>query len=141
MDQLHAARELEELAYDMPDPCEKCYDPVLLANTGWYMYDENHSKPCELCCRHDQGYWMLTDSHGNPGDMCCTAGCGHTITLDEYDALFGGITDDDRKQAAEYRRLHDEFWADFERERAERAERMAAEGKTPWGAPLPAAGS
>jgi len=56
------------------EKCSKCHD------TGWYMYDEIHSKPCEKCCKHDQGWWELTPSHAGyieDGDnRCCKAGCG-----------------------------------------------------------------
>ena len=51
--------------------CKKCKD------TGWYAYDENHSKVCEACCKHDQGYWLLKEHYGESNDkFCCKAGCG-----------------------------------------------------------------
>ncbi len=47
---------------------------------GWYAYDENHSKPCECCCKHDQGWWELTPGYGHyeagKDNACCKAGCG-----------------------------------------------------------------
>ena len=54
-------------------PCPKC------DGTGWYSYDHNHSKPCEVCCKHDQGWWPLTEAHGKPGHWACLAGCGTTL--------------------------------------------------------------
>ena len=50
--------------------CVKCN------GTGWYSYDHNHSKPCEVCCLHDQGVWLLTEHYHNAGMWCCKAGCG-----------------------------------------------------------------
>lgn len=44
--------------------------------TGFYSYDENHIKPCEVCCRHDRGWFPLTEAHGRPGMHACGAGCG-----------------------------------------------------------------
>jgi hypothetical protein len=67
--------------------CEKCH------GEGSYMYDENHGKPCELCCDHKTGYRMMKidyDKHGKkkePEDQFwgihagwynCAAGCGLT---------------------------------------------------------------
>jgi hypothetical protein len=52
--------------------CPKC------RGSGWYAYDENHGKPCELCCSHDQGWWPLTELHGKPGHWACLSGCGET---------------------------------------------------------------
>lgn len=53
--------------------CQKCY------GTKWYSYDENHSKPCEVCCPHDKGWWLLEEHYGEDnGKLCCTAGCGMT---------------------------------------------------------------
>lgn len=41
------------------------------------MYDENHGKPCEVCCPHDQGFWKLEKYYGKDnGKMCCKLGCG-----------------------------------------------------------------
>jgi len=52
----------------------------LCGGKGHYMYDENHGKPCEQCCPHDQGWWNLTEHHAGfveGGDnRCCRAGCG-----------------------------------------------------------------
>lgn len=39
--------------------CEKC------KGVGQYMYDENHMKPCEVCCTHSQGWWKLEDNYGD----------------------------------------------------------------------------
>lgn len=33
--------------------CEKCH------GRGSYMYDENHAKPCEVCCTHSLFKYML----------------------------------------------------------------------------------
>jgi len=47
---------------------------------GYYMYDENHGKPCEGCCPHDKGWWLLEEHYGgNNGKYCCKRGCGHVI--------------------------------------------------------------
>ena len=54
--------------------CPKC------AGTGSYMYDHNHSKPCELCCDHGEGWWQLTEGYGGyregADNGCCRKGCG-----------------------------------------------------------------
>lgn len=52
--------------------CPKCH------GKGYYHYDENHGKPCELCCPHNQGRWQLSKVHGaqNAGKWACRAGCG-----------------------------------------------------------------
>lgn len=68
-----------------PDPnCPKC------TGTGWYSYDHNHGKPCEVCCTHPEGWWKLTEHHGASDEKyaaCYRPGCGTTITKDEWDAL------------------------------------------------------
>jgi hypothetical protein len=38
--------------------CPKCN------NTGWYAYDHNHSKVCEVCCTHTDGWWKLEEHYG-----------------------------------------------------------------------------
>jgi hypothetical protein len=54
--------------------CSKCL------GTGWYAYDHNHSKPCEVCCPHDQGWWRLLEHYGhNNGRWACRRGCGHIV--------------------------------------------------------------
>jgi hypothetical protein len=54
--------------------CEKCKD------TGQYMYDENHAKPCEVCCTHSEGWWKMEGSYGdNNGKYACKSGCGTVI--------------------------------------------------------------
>ena len=55
--------------------CPKC------GGAGSYMYDENHGKPCEVCCRHDMGFARLDDEgYGeNAGRWCCRAGCGYLL--------------------------------------------------------------
>ena len=54
--------------------CPKCH------GTGSYMYDENHGKPCELCCPHDEGYWQLKEHYGDNNDKwACKRGCGHIV--------------------------------------------------------------
>lgn len=50
--------------------CKKC------KGTGWYKYDYWHSKPCEVCCKHDKGSWLLTEYHSHTGEWCCLGGCG-----------------------------------------------------------------
>jgi hypothetical protein len=54
--------------------CKVCKD------TGWYAYDENHSKVCDACCKHDQGWWELTEGYmgykKGMDNACCRAGCG-----------------------------------------------------------------
>lgn len=54
--------------------CKKCND------TGWYPYDHNHSKVCNVCCKHDQGWWELTEHYAKyeegKDNACCKAGCG-----------------------------------------------------------------
>ena len=54
--------------------CQKC------GGTGRYMYDHNHGKPCEVCCKHDQGWWELTKYFSGyiegADNRCCKAGCG-----------------------------------------------------------------
>jgi hypothetical protein len=55
--------------------CEKCN------GTGRYMYDENHIKPCEVCCTHPDGWWKL-ESHGEDnGKYACKKGCGTLVTV------------------------------------------------------------
>jgi len=53
--------------------CKKCN------GTGWYSYNENHSKPCEVCCPHDE-WWELTKDYmgyeEGKDNFCCKAGCG-----------------------------------------------------------------
>lgn len=50
--------------------CKRC------GGTGWYAYDDNHSKVCEVCCLHDQGWWPLDpELHGKAG-YACKRGCG-----------------------------------------------------------------
>lgn len=67
--------------------CPKCN------NTGWYAYDHNHSKICEVCCTHSDGWWkleepfkvtfeltVLEDPSQHYGDKngkyACKTGCG-----------------------------------------------------------------
>lgn len=70
----------------MSGRCEKC------GGTGWYSYDHNHSKPCEVCCPHSEGVWMLSYHYGNnTGRWCCSQGCGTT---------WDGIVDYQRARAA-----------------------------------------
>ena len=56
----------------MPDECKSC------SGKGWYSYDKNHSKVCEVCCTHDEGFFVLSDLYANAGDLCCMNGCGFT---------------------------------------------------------------
>lgn len=54
--------------------CHKCN------GLGYYMYDSNHSKICEYCCKHDQGWWELSECHAGyiegSDNRCCKIGCG-----------------------------------------------------------------
>ena len=54
--------------------CKKCND------TGWYMYDHNHSTICDICCKHDKGWFNVSEhQHGyipDSDNACCLAGCG-----------------------------------------------------------------
>lgn len=54
--------------------CPRCH------GQGVYYYDQNHGKPCEVCCKHDGGWWDLTEHHAGyvaGGDnACCLLGCG-----------------------------------------------------------------
>ncbi len=54
--------------------CTTCND------TGWYSYDDNHSKVCEVCCTHDEGWWELTEGFAGykegEDNRCCLKGCG-----------------------------------------------------------------
>lgn len=51
--------------------CPKCH------GTGSYLYNTDHGKPCELCCKHDQGRRLLKEHYGAAnGKWCCLAGCG-----------------------------------------------------------------
>ena len=44
------------------------------------MYDENHIKPCEVCCTHPDGWWKMEDSYGeNNGKYACKKGCGTVV--------------------------------------------------------------
>jgi len=59
---------------DMNKECEKCY------GKGSYMYDENHAKPCEVCCTHSQGWWKLEEHYGDDnGKYACKNGCGTVV--------------------------------------------------------------
>jgi hypothetical protein len=54
--------------------CEKC------KGEGRYMYDENHMKPCEVCCDHSEGWWKLEDNYGDDnGKYACKKGCGTLV--------------------------------------------------------------
>lgn len=55
----------------MGTECIKC------GGTGWYYYDHNRAKRCEVCCPHDQGRWQLKEYYGEENSKwCCNAGCG-----------------------------------------------------------------
>lgn len=58
-----------------PD-CQKC------CGTGNFMYDHNHAKICDLCCKHDRGFWFLTEGYAYAGNWCCIAGCGYVLPFD-----------------------------------------------------------
>lgn len=54
--------------------CKKC------KGAGRYMYDENHIKPCEVCCTHPDGWWKMEESYGKDnGKYACKKGCGTII--------------------------------------------------------------
>ena len=58
--------------------CKKCND------TGFYMYDETHSKVCEVCCPHNCGFWELKEHYGNDNSkLCCSLGCGFVKDKEE----------------------------------------------------------
>lgn len=45
---------------------------------GYYMYDNDHIKPCEECCNHNIGSWKLEEHYGKDnGKYCCLKGCGY----------------------------------------------------------------
>ena len=69
------SRSLSELSkVKVPNTCIKCN------GNGWYAYDHNHSKPCEICCQHSEGWWELKEHYGtNNGKYACKSGCGETI--------------------------------------------------------------
>ncbi len=54
--------------------CHKC------DGTGYYGYDDVHSKVCEVCCSHDGGWWELTEYYygyqSGKNNLCCQKGCG-----------------------------------------------------------------
>lgn len=66
--------------------CTKC------GGSGVYSYDENHSKPCEECCQHDEGRWLLTKEYAHEGKWCCKRGCGHITDNEDgtNEDLLGG---------------------------------------------------
>ena len=44
------------------------------------MYDENHIKPCEVCCAHLDGWWKMEKHYGTDnGKYACKKGCGTII--------------------------------------------------------------
>lgn len=44
------------------------------------MYDENHVKPCEVCCTHPDGWWKLEEHYDDDnGKYACKRGCGTLI--------------------------------------------------------------
>lgn len=54
--------------------CKKCND------TRLYMYDENHVKPCEVCCTHPDGWWKLEKHYAEDnGKYACKRGCGTIV--------------------------------------------------------------
>lgn len=54
--------------------CKKC------SGAGRYMYDENHIKPCEICCTHLDGWWKMEKHYGsNNGKYACKRGCGTIV--------------------------------------------------------------
>lgn len=47
------------------------------------MYDENHIKPCEVCCTHLDGWWKLENNYGEDnGKYACKKGCGTVVDLE-----------------------------------------------------------
>lgn len=60
-------------------PCPRC------GGTGWYAYDDVHSKPCEVCCAHDQGFSVLTAGYAHAGMPCCRRGCGYVKKPEQHD--------------------------------------------------------
>ena len=54
--------------------CKKCN------GKGQYAYDENHIKPCEVCCTHPEGWWKMEKSYGTDnGKYACKRGCGTIV--------------------------------------------------------------
>lgn len=54
--------------------CKKC------EGKGQYMYDENHVKPCEVCCMHPNGWWKMEQHYGEDnGKYACKRGCGTIV--------------------------------------------------------------
>lgn len=52
--------------------CPKCH------GKGYYSYDHNHAKPCELCCEHLGGWYKLDKKYydRDGGKHACSDGCG-----------------------------------------------------------------
>lgn len=70
-------------ALNLPDGSLQHLDLTLCSlcgGKGYYMYDHNHGKPCEKCCKHAQGWWNLPESSSSyvkgADNGCCRAGCG-----------------------------------------------------------------
>lgn len=54
--------------------CKKC------DGKGGYFYDEQHFKPCEVCCTHPDSWWKLEQHYGTDnGRYACKRGCGTII--------------------------------------------------------------
>jgi hypothetical protein len=46
--------------------------------TGFYIYDHNHGKICEGCCKHPEGFFRLGERYdAKTGMWCCRTGCGY----------------------------------------------------------------
>lgn len=60
------------------------------------MYDENHIKPCEVCCTHPEG-WHKLEKHygGDNGKYSCKRGCGTIVSeLPDDDESLMNLTKD-----------------------------------------------
>jgi hypothetical protein len=57
--------------------CPKCH------GKGNYMYDDVHTKPCEVCCKHKGGFWQLDKEFHGSTNLCCLDGCGFTKPVDK----------------------------------------------------------
>jgi hypothetical protein len=67
----------------LSESCPHCND------SGWKQAKDIAVR-CFYCCQHSMGYWRLDAALHNATDeryAACTNGCGHTISMVEYEAL------------------------------------------------------
>ena len=69
--------------------CDKCH------GKGYYAYDENHAKICELCCPHDRGWQELKGStyNMNRHKEMCMRGCGTLRDTEKNQAMISAMSD------------------------------------------------